>query len=291
MTSKIKAIIYALICVLLWALIPVVAKLGQTNLDNHQFLFWSSVTSFITLIIFSSLNRKLKSFKTFKAKDWSNAVILGLLGTYLYYILLYFGYAKAQGIEVLVLQYCWPIFVVILSVVILKERLTINRTLSVLIGFAGVLLVITKGDIANIHLSNLNVDILVIVAAITFALFSVLSKRVKLESFTLITIYFLTASIVSFISMLAFSDFELPTAETLIPILINGIFVNGLSYVFWIEEVKKTEASFIAPFIFLTPILSAIYLIVFFNEKFLPIYGLGLVTVILGGLINSFQRN
>jgi len=36
---KSRTVIYVLICVGLWALIPVVSKLGQINLDNPQFLF------------------------------------------------------------------------------------------------------------------------------------------------------------------------------------------------------------------------------------------------------------
>ena len=120
MTSKTKAIIYVLICVGLWALIPVVSKLGQTNLDNHQFLFWSSLVSFIAFVIATVAVKQSKTFLTYKSKDWLNAISLGFLGTYLYYILLYFGYANAQGLEVLVIQYSWPIFIVLLSIFILK---------------------------------------------------------------------------------------------------------------------------------------------------------------------------
>ena len=290
MTSKTKATIYVLICVGLWALIPVVSKLGQANLDNHQFLFWSSLVSFIAFVIATVSVKQSKTFLIYKSKDWLNAIYLGFLGTYLYYILLYFGYANAQGLEVLVIQYSWPIFIVLLSILILKEKLTIKRSLAVLFGFIGVLLVLTKGDFSNIHLENFSVDILVIVAAFSFALFSVLSKKVHLEAYTMITIYFLTATVASFVSMLWFSEFAPPTTEALMPILINGIFVNGYSYIFWIKALKESEASFIAPFVFLTPVASAFYLIVFFKEPFLPIYGFGLLAVIIGGLLNNKEK-
>jgi len=38
--NKPKALLFVLACVVLWAFIPVVSKLGQNNLDNYQFLFW-----------------------------------------------------------------------------------------------------------------------------------------------------------------------------------------------------------------------------------------------------------
>lgn len=287
MNSKTKAITYTLICVALWALIPVVSKLGQANLDNHQFLFWSSVISFLAFLVATVAVKQSKMFLSYKRRDWFNAIGLGFLGTYLYYILLYFGYANAQGLEVLVLQYSWPIFIVLLSIFILKEKLTLRRGLAVLLGFFGVVLVLTKGNFTQVHLDNYSVDILVLVAALVFGLFSVLSKKVQLEPYTMITIYFLTATVASFISMMWFSEFSLPTKDALIPILANGLFVNGFSYVFWIKALKEAEASFVAPFVFLTPVLSALYLIVFFREPLLPIYGLGLLAVIIGGLLNK----
>ncbi|MBU2214145.1 DMT family transporter [Patescibacteria group bacterium] len=287
MKHKSKATLYVLICVALWALIPVVSKLGQTNLDNHQFLFWSSVVSFLAIFGATVAVKKVKTFLTYRAHDWFNAAFLGLLGTYLYYILLYFGYANTQGLEVLVLQYSWPIFIVLLSIIFLSEKLTLRKSLVILFGFLGVMLVLTKGNFSQIHLDNYFVDTLILVAAFAFGLFSVLSKKVHLDPYNMITIFFFTAAIASFISMLWFSDFSMPTEESIIPILVNGLFVNGYSYIFWIKALKRAEASFVAPFVFLTPILSALYLIVFFQEPLLPIYWLGLISVIVGGLLNK----
>jgi len=286
MKNKTRAIIYSLICVGLWALIPVVSKLGQANLDNHQFLFWSSLVSFIAFFAATVITGQFKIFLSYKIDDWIKMVFLGLLGTYLYNILLYFGYANAQGLEVLVLQYTWPIFIMIFSILILKEKLTIKRALTAVFGFSGVVLILTKGNFTQIHLDNYFADMIVLIAAIIFGLFSVLSKKVHFEPYTMITVYFLTSTIASFVSMIWLSDFSLPTTNAFIPILVNGLFVIGFSYIFWIKALKYAEASFVAPFIFLTPVLAALYLIIFFKEPFLPVYGLGLLAVIIGGLLN-----
>jgi len=287
MSHKTKAVILVLICVSLWALIPVVAKLGQSDLDNHQFLFWSSLTSFIAMLIFIFLNKKTQHFKNYSIKDWLMAIALGFLGTYLYYILLYFGYANALGLEVLILQYSWPILIVILSLIILKEKLNLYRITAIIVGFIGIILVLTKGDLSKIYLDNYFIDLIILFGALSFALFSVLSKKIKLEEYSLITIYFLTATIFSFFSMIAISKFSWPSTKSIIPILLNGILINGYSYIFWLKSLKNAQASFIAPFIFLTPVISAVYLVIFFNEKFLPIYAIGLFFVIIAGWLNK----
>ena len=282
-----KAIFYTIACVFLWALIPVVSKIGQTNLDNHQFLFYSSLVSFLLFALLSFFTKSYKTFKKLDIATWIKTVSLGFLGTYLYYILLYFGYKNAKGLEVLVLQYSWPIFIILLSTVLLREKFTKKKGVSLFLGFFGVIIILTKGDLSHIYLNNFKVDILVVIAAFSFALFSVLSKKVSLDGYTLNTIYFLTATICSFISMLTLSSFKLPDTYSLLPIIINGLFVNGISYLFWIKALRYAPASFVAPFIFLTPVISSLYLIFFFGETFLNVYFIGMVLVILSGIAGT----
>ncbi len=287
MTEKTKGTIFVLICVVLWALIPVVAKMGQATLDNHQFLFWSSLVSFIVLSIATTINGDIVEIKYYSLKEWGYLLFLGLLGTYIYYLFLYLGYSKTSGMEVLVVQYTWPILILILSIFILKERINLRKVIAISLGFIGVVLVLSKGEFQKLELNDISIISLVAAGAFCFALFSVLSKNIKRAPLAVTSIYFLSASIASFISMLYFSNFALPSRTELVPVLLNGILVNGFSYMFWLLALKSTEASYLAPFTFIAPVLSAVYLILFFNESFVPAYGVGLACVIAGGLVNS----
>jgi len=289
MKNKTKGTLYVLLCIALWALIPVVAKMGQTQLDNHQFLFWSSLVSFVVLALSVTFTGNLKEFKTYQLKDWAYLSFLGLLGTYIYYLFLYLGYSKAIGMEVLVVQYTWPILIVVFSIFILKERLNFKKSIAIILGFLGVLIVLTKGDFQNIHISNAPVIALVGAGAASFALFSVLSKNIKKEPLGVVAVYFFVATVASFISMMFYSGFATPVSSEVFPILLNGILVNGFSYVFWLLALRSAEASYLAPFTFITPVLSAIYLIVLFDEPVVIAYGIGLVFVVVGGLVNSLK--
>ena len=287
MTNKSKATIFVLACVVLWAFIPIVSKLGQQNLDNYQFLFWSSLLSLAVIFISSLVAGKKEYFKNYNPRKLLTAFGLGFLGTFLYYLLLYFGYARAKGLEVLVIQYTWPIFIVIFSVFLLKEKLNWKSILSCALGFTGVLIVLTKGNLGQIYLSNIFVDLIVLCAAGVFGLFSVLSKKADFEPFTATTLFFASATVFSFFTMLIFSRFQLPTSGSLIPILGNGILINGFSYILWLKGLSYTKASSTAPLVFLTPILAAILIVLFFKETFLPIYLIGLTLVVLAGLIST----
>jgi len=287
MKERQKGTVYVLVCVALWALIPVAAKLGQSRLDHHQFLFWSSLVSFLALSTAAWAGGQWRTLKTFRIKTFISIGFLGLLGTYIYYLLLYLGYARTAGLEVLVVQYTWPLWVVLLSVLILGERLNRRKLLALTLGFIGVLLVLSKGKLDALVVQNGSVILLVLTGAFCFALFSVLSKRVQREPLVVVSLYFLTATLAALISMLLRSRFVLPSGSALVPILLNGILVNGFSYLFWQWALKAAPASFLAPFVYLTPVLSALYLILFFNAPLSWAAASGLLLVVLGGWVNS----
>lgn len=281
-------IVYIKLCIILWSLIPTVAKFAQTELDHHQYLFYSSIVSFLSIFFVSLYQGKFKEIFSYSKRIIVILFALGFLD-FVYYLLLYYGYKNANGLEVLVVQYIWPIFIVFLSLIILKEKFTTKKLFSLILGFIGVSLVITKGDYSSLDFTQIDVLLVVMLGALAFALFSVLSKIIKVDATNAVMIYFFSAIIYSIITVSSFSSFIVPSTKDWISILINGIFINGISYLFWIKGLQIFDASKVAPYLFLTPILAAFFLILFFDEKVLTIYFVGLVFVIFSGLINSLK--
>ena len=288
MSKKYRGVFYVGLCIFLWSMIPLFAKLSQLRLDHHQYLFYSSIISFLSLLSVALVRKKAHELFNYSGKMYAFLSLLGFLD-FFFYLLLYFGYQKAQGLEVLVMQYTWPIFIVLLSVLILRETLGFNKLLALFFGFLGVVIVLTKGHLSHIDLSNVNVILIVLLGSFSFALFSVLSKKVSIDLTNAVTIYFFTAIIYSFISMQTFSSFIVPSFNEWIFILINGVLLNGISYLFWIKALQTSDASFVAPFIFITPILSATFMILVFNEPVHLVYLIGLGFIIVSGLANSVK--
>ena len=286
-----NALLFALTCVVSWAFIPVVSRYGQSTLDNYQFLFWSSMLSFVVLAVYTLISGKSKYFLKYTLRDLGIASILGLMGSYVYYLFLYYAYKHTQGLEVLALQYTWPIFIVGFSAVFLKERITKRTLLATSLGFLGVLIIITKGSFHQIYLGNIYIDLLVLLAAAVFGLFSVISKKVNYEPLTATTIFFLSATICSIVGMFEFSKFAYPSSDSFFPLMLNGVLINGLSYVLWLKALSYAEASFVAQLVFLTPVIASILVVLFFGEIFSPIYVLSMGLVIAAGLIAQGKQN
>ncbi len=153
-------------------------------------------------------------------------------------------------------------------------------------GFFGILLVLTKGNISELKFSNLSVALIVLLGAVSFALFSVLSKKFKGEPYTTTTLLFVGGLITSTIALFIFSKFIWPNQDELIPVIINGAFINGISYIFWLKALEKIKASIAATLVFLAPVLSSIWIVLFFKEPFYISYAIGLSLVIIAGLVS-----
>lgn len=290
MSNKLQAAVLATLCILLWGLIPVVAKLGQQGLSSIQFLFWSSLISLLVMAAISLFSGKWRQLKTLKLKDSAKIFLNGLLGTWLYYFLLYQGYSLADGVEVLVVQYTWPVTICVLAVFILKEPWHRYTTLAVVLGFSSVVLVLSKGDFLSLQISEPLAIFWVFVGASCFALFSVLSKFFHYEPITLTTLYFAVASMMSGLQMFLTGSWQWPAQQAWFAILLNGALVNGISYLLWIWAIKKADMSFATTFTFATPLISLLYLVLFFEETLLPIYALAFLFATAAGYFANKQR-
>ena len=289
MFKSLSATTIALISIVAWSFIPVISKLGQLNIDNLQFLFWSNLLSAIVVAFTIKPNKKEISY-ALKHTNHLLTLILGFLGCFFYYMCLYYGYANANATQVLIIQYLWPALIPIFAMFILKERLNIYKIISIILGFIAAVIVFTNGNSISFKNYNLFALFVVFVGAISFALFSTLSKlerRVNL-SFS-VFLYFFWATIFSFISMLIWSKFIIPDIKTFILILINGAFINGLTYILWIYALSKEDASKIAPLVYLSPVLSLFWIAIIFKSNINILNIIAIVLVVASGLLVTLE--
>ncbi len=285
------AIIYTFLSILSWSFIPIVSKLAQTQIEGSLFLFYSNIFSFIAVIVYTKISHN-KNFR-FKIdnKTMFKTAYLGFLGCFLYYICIYYGYKVANPIEVIIIQYLWPILISILSLFLLKEKLTLNKIIALILGFLAVVIVIAKGDILNIHFDSLSGLVIVFLGAVSFALFSVLSKKEQIEPYLGVILFFAWASLFSLIWVIIVGKLELPNGKDMIFIMINGIIINGISYIWWIKALSLWQASKISILVFLTPVLATMWLMIFLNEKVFQSYTIALIFVIISGILTLRQKN
>lgn len=282
-----KAIIFAVLCVFSWSLIPVISKVGTADISPLQLLFLSNVLSAAVLacIVFF-LRKNIPNCIGQMKNNAMQTSYLGLLGCFLYYLCLYYGYSKANAVSVLVVQYLWPVLAVLLSPFILGEKRKNKNVFIALLGFAGVIIVASKGDANMENFDNISVLTVVLIGALSFAIFSLLSKKLKCHALVATFLFFTWASVFSLIAVLLDGGVKFPSsAAAWVGLFANGIIVNGLSYFWWLRALQLGEVSRIAPFVFLTPILACIWLVLFLGEVFFISYAIGLVICVVAGVM------
>ena len=282
-----KSFFFLGLCILSWGLIPVVTKYILIELNNLQMLFYSTIFSCIVLGGIVLFQKKTSVVATYSIHDYAKVGVLGFLGTYLYYVLLYGALALTSASEGFILAYTWPMLVIILAFPLLREKLTIKKLCSIFISFLGIVVIVTHGSIFTLSFTSLQGDILALGGAGVFALFSVLGKKYQYDQVVSVFIYFVTALVFITPTLLLFSSLKMPSFHVWLWLLLNGFLVNGVSYIFWFKALEYGDTSVISNALYLTPFLSLVYIALFLGEQILLSTVVGLVIIVVGIVLQS----
>lgn len=181
--------------------------------------------------------------------------------------------------EAYCLVFLIPVFITILSVVVLKEQVGIDRWVLVLVSFAGVLLVVRPGfrELELGHLTALICACSAAFAATITRLIATQERRISL--FMLPTLYILGFNLV----MMAFG-FTWPTLVEFGVLLGCGV-LGGVGYLFYIAALANAQASQVAPMQYTQIVWALIMGALFFNEFPDAMSLVGLAVVVASGMI------
>lgn len=205
-------------------------------------------------------------------------------------MILYGAFSIASAQEVFILAYTWPIMVVILGFFILKEQPTLKKLIAIIVSFIGILIIVTNGHLSNINFSNLKGDLLALLYAFVFALFSVLGKKFRYDQTFSAMIFFLSALVFMVPTIFVLSNIKLPISDVWFWLFLNGFFINGITYIFWFKALKA-PTHIVSNLLYLTPFLSLVYIHIFLGDKILISSFVGLVIIASGIIIQSVKLN
>ncbi len=285
-----KSIIYALLCVIFWGMIPVVSKTMLREINNIQILFYSSGISMIVLFLVLLWEGKLHLFNQYSLKDYGIMTLLGFLGCYLYYVLLYGAFRITSAQEGFLLAYLWPVFVVLLGIVLLKEKPSIIKILSLSLSFFGASVIITHGHISSVRFTHLDGDALALSGAFVYALFSILGKKYTFDRTLSALVFWAVGFIFAGITNTALYSFPSVTTNIALVLVLNGAAINGITYIFWFKALESGDTAKIANLLYLSPLLSLVYIHLILHEQILTSSILGFVFITGGIMLQSLRR-
>ena len=281
MKTQKQAYLYAILSVLLWSTAASAFKITLRYLTSIQLLFFSSLTAAMASFIILLFQGKIKLLTSFSAKDYLHSAILGMLNPFIYYVILFKAYTLLPAQEAQPLNFIWPIMIVILSIPLLKQKISLKSIGAIFISFIGVIVISTHGNLLNLKFENPYGVILALSSAVVWALFFIFNIRDKRDE---IAKLFLSFSFGFFFTFLLFLKTPLlPNGKGLAGAVYIGLFEMGITFIFWLKALKLSRSTVqVNNLIYLTPFLSLLFINFVIRERIVFSTILGLILIVIG---------
>ncbi len=299
-----KEYLYAGTSVLLWSTTATISKLMLGSFSSMQLMTATAVFAFVFLFITNlfrgrranaslgeTIRCNLAMWKQYRLRDYAQMFVIGALGIFLYHLFLYIGIDRMeQASQAFIINYLWPIMTVLFACLIMKEKLTVQKVLAMLLSFFGVIIVTTGGNFSTIGSDNLVGALYCVLAAVCYGLFSVLNKHKGYDKHFSMLVYYLAGMLISLGYIVIAGDwFWLDLTQTA-GMLWNGVFATGLAFTTWALALEKGDTAKVSNLAYLTPFLSLIWTWLVLGEPFNPYSLLGLFFIVAGILVQIKRR-
>ena len=279
-----KNYVYAVVSVLIWSTTAAMVKKMLYDIPNLEALSISSFLAFLFLLIVNLKNGTVREMKRYSLKDYGIMSVLGFIGLFLYSALYYYGLAVLTSQEACILNYLWPIMLVIFSCIILKEKFTFTKGTAMLCSFAGIV-ILSLGNGSSSSENAVLGMISCIIAAACYGLFSVLNKKADYDQGICMMVVWLVAAVCPMILGLMTETWVPIRGTQWLGILWLGIGIDAVAYLLWALALKGAEnTAKIANLAYLTPFLSLIVSAVVLGET-IRLRALIALIFIVGGIL------
>ena len=207
-------------------------------------------------------------------RDLAYFALLGFIGVTFHQWLQSTGLTTAQATTTAWIVATTPVFMALLGLLLLKERLDWARWVGIFLAAAGVLLVVSRGDLAALSAGKLATpgDLLILISAPNWAVFSVLSRRGLQTHPAARMMFFVMGFGWLFITALFLAGPGLSEIHQLgrdgwLAIGFLGVACSGVAYIFWYDALQALPASQVGAFLYLEPLVTTLLAASLLNES------------------------
>ncbi|WP_169082616.1 DMT family transporter [Paenibacillus sp. PL91] len=224
-------------------------------------------------------------------KDLFVLLLQAFLGMFMFRVLMLYGLRTAHAAEAGIVTSLTPAIVAFLSVIFLKELLTIRLKIGILCSLLGILSMQVPGWLlpsSEIQPQGLYIGLLLLLGAVSGeAMLTILRKMTTSNVSSLLGTTYVT--LFSFLMFLPFSfaealtyDFGQLSLEDIGLLLYYGIFVTAIAYILWFRGVSKVSAATAAVYTSCIPVSTLLLSYAVLHEPFSWTHVAGGAFVFLG---------
>ena len=185
----------------------------------------------------------------------------GTIGLFGYHLLYFTALRLSPSAETGLIAYLWPLFIVLLSGLLPGERLGLPHVLGAMIAFAGAaLIVLSRGGEGQGSVLGMSLAFL---CAVTWAIYSVLSRRLGQVPTESVAVFCLATALLSVAAHMAFETTAWPQdAYGWAAVAALGLGPVGLAFFTWDIGMKRGDIQILGVASYAAPLLSTTALIV-----------------------------
>jgi drug/metabolite transporter (DMT)-like permease len=172
---------------------------------------------------------------------------------------------------------------------LLKQKIALKGLLAVVIGYIGVLVIATQGNLSSLHIANLPGTLLALGSAVIWALFWIYNIKDKRDAVVKLFLNFLFGFAYICIYLVINQGMNIPPIAGLAGAAYVGVFEMGITFVLWLKALRLTKTTAqVSTLIYLTPFLSLIIISVVVGEKILASTIAGLLLILSGIILQRY---
>ena len=206
----------------------------------------------------------------------------------------YFTAIEEMSISIaVILLYTAPAFVIILSVIFLKENLTFKKAVGVVGTITGCFLITGLTDLSQANISTYGI-VIGLGSGLGYALYTIFGKIAlkHYQSFTITFYTFLLASLMMFpVSRLWETKQLLMTMDVFLYTMGIGIIPTVLAYILYTEGLKNVDGSIASILATTEPIVAVFIGVIAFNENLVFSQWVGAGLILLSAIYVNFLNN
>ncbi len=230
-----------------------------------------------------------------ETRDWGRILLCAFFGMVLNMLAFFKGLSLSTPINSSVMITLVPVIILVLSVIFLKEKVSVLKTVGIGIGLVGALVLIffgikTQPNAPNIPLGN----ILFMINAFSYSIYLIIVKPLtaRYHVITLMKWFFLFAFLINLpigFSELSQVNWEVLPTNIYLQIGFVVIGTTYFTYLFNIYALKQLSPSTIGAFIYLQPVL-AVFFAVLVGADILTPLRVGAAVLIFTGVYLSTRK-
>jgi len=237
-------------------------------------------------LIFWSLGLFMEK-KRIENKDFPRLMLAALFGVGINMLSFYKGLSMTTPINAAVLMLSTPIIVLILSALLLKERITPLKFMGVLIGLIGAILLIAYGQGLASNQSTFRGDVLVFINATSYGCYLIVIKKLtaKYPAVALIKWLYLFGLII--VLPFGFNEFlavrwQAMPSSIYIRVGFIVVFTTVCTYLFNLFALKQLKPTTLSSFVYLQPVIATGYALFVGSDTLNPTKIVATLLIFLG---------